>query len=132
LPNLELTPLKFCITRDATDILRLRTRMVTHLVTHGDACRRGRQAAYREREYLVKECTRLVNRMKDALARLGIRKFRPTLRNAAEPKNAKVNICLELDEEAIQYIVRALTNLAVHDGSQPSEGPRFWNWIDPV
>jgi hypothetical protein len=39
-------------------------------------------------------------------------------------------ICLELDEEAIQYIVRALTNLAVHDGSRPSEGPRFWNWID--
>ena len=39
-------------------------------------------------------------------------------------------ICLELDEEAIQYIVRALTNLAMHDGSQPSEGPRFWNWMD--
>ena len=39
-------------------------------------------------------------------------------------------ICLELDEEAIQYIVRALTNLAMHDGSQPSEGPLFWNWMD--
>jgi len=24
--------------------------------------------------------------------------------------------CLELDEEAIQYVVRALTNLAMHDG----------------
>jgi hypothetical protein len=34
-------------------------------------------------------------------------------------------ICLELDEEAIQYIFRALTNLAMHDASQPSEGPRF-------
>lgn len=39
-------------------------------------------------------------------------------------------IRLELDEEAIQYIVRALTNLATHDGSQPSEGPRFWHWME--
>src|SRR5499433_1806124 len=38
----------------------------------------------RERECLVKERTRLVNRMKGALARLGIHNFRPTLRNAAE------------------------------------------------
>ena len=38
-------------------------------------------------------------------------------------------VCLELDKEAIQYIVRALANLATHDGSQPSEGPRFSAWI---
>jgi transposase len=38
----------------------------------------------RERECLVKDRTRLVNRMKGTLARLGIRNFRPTLRNAAE------------------------------------------------
>ena len=38
----------------------------------------------RERECLVKERTRLVNRMKGTLARLGIRNFRLTLRNAAE------------------------------------------------
>jgi len=38
----------------------------------------------RERECLVKDRTRLVNRVKGALARLGIRNFRPTLRNAAE------------------------------------------------
>jgi hypothetical protein len=38
-------------------------------------------------------------------------------------------IRLELDEEAIQYIVRALTNLANHDGSWPSEGPRFADWM---
>ena len=38
----------------------------------------------RERECLVGERTRLVNRMKGTLARLGIRNFRPTLRNAAE------------------------------------------------
>ena len=38
----------------------------------------------RERECLVKERTRLVNRVKGTLARLGIRNFRPSLRKAAE------------------------------------------------
>ena len=38
----------------------------------------------RERENLVAERTRLVNRMKGALARLGVRGFKPTLRSAAE------------------------------------------------
>jgi transposase len=38
----------------------------------------------RERKCLVKELTRLANRMKGTLAWLGIRNFRPTLRNAAE------------------------------------------------
>jgi viroplasmin and RNaseH domain-containing protein len=38
-------------------------------------------------------------------------------------------ITLELDTEAIQYIVRALANLMLHDGSGPSEGPRFAKWL---
>jgi transposase len=38
----------------------------------------------RERENLVGERTRLVNRTKATLARLGIRGFKPTLRNASE------------------------------------------------
>jgi transposase len=38
----------------------------------------------RERETLVAERTRIVNRMKGSLARLGIRGFKPTLRRAAE------------------------------------------------
>ena len=38
-------------------------------------------------------------------------------------------ITFQLDEEAIQYIVRALANLAAHDGSLPSEGPRFVTWL---
>ena len=37
----------------------------------------------RERECLVGERTRIVNRMKGTLARLGIRNFKPTLRKAA-------------------------------------------------
>jgi hypothetical protein len=38
-------------------------------------------------------------------------------------------LSIELEEEAIQYIVRALTNLATHDGTWPSEGPRFEEWL---
>src|SRR4051795_11202406 len=38
----------------------------------------------REREGLVGERTRLVNRLKGALARLGVRGFKPTLRGAPE------------------------------------------------
>src|SRR5919206_4135537 len=38
----------------------------------------------REHESLVRERTRLINRMKGALARLGIRGFKPTLRKAPE------------------------------------------------
>ncbi|MBU1236629.1 MAG: hypothetical protein KJ634_11515 [Gammaproteobacteria bacterium] len=36
---------------------------------------------------------------------------------------------IELEEEAIQYIVRALINLVTHDRSLPSEGPRFLDWL---
>jgi transposase len=38
----------------------------------------------RERENLVGECTRIINRMKSALARLGIRGFKPQLRKAPQ------------------------------------------------
>jgi transposase len=38
----------------------------------------------REREALVGERTRIINRLKSALARLGIRNFKPNLRKAAE------------------------------------------------
>jgi hypothetical protein len=36
---------------------------------------------------------------------------------------------IELEEEAVQYIVRSLTNLVLHDSSLPSEGPRFFDWL---
>src|SRR3954471_9046934 len=42
----------------------------------------------REREGLVGERTRIVNRMKGALARLGVRSFKPGLRGAPEPLEA--------------------------------------------
>jgi transposase len=43
-----------------------------------------RQGPSREREVLVGERTRIINRLKSALARLGIRHFKPNLRKAAE------------------------------------------------
>ena len=38
-------------------------------------------------------------------------------------------IAVELETEAITYILRALANLAGHDKSLPSEGPRFLDWL---
>ncbi|WP_155924065.1 hypothetical protein [Mesorhizobium sp. L103C119B0] len=49
-----------------------------------DTRRRGRAAADRERQTLVGEQTRLVDRIKAILARFGIRSFRLSLRNAAD------------------------------------------------
>src|ERR1700724_1184708 len=48
----------------------------------------------RERECLVGERTRIVNRIKATLARLGIRNFKPTLRKAAE-------LCKRLSRETV-------------------------------
>ena len=39
---------------------------------------------HRERESLVAERTRIINRMKSCLARLGIREFKPTLQRAPD------------------------------------------------
>lgn len=39
-------------------------------------------------------------------------------------------ISFNLEGEAIQYIVRALANLAHYDNSLPSEGPRFLKWLE--
>jgi hypothetical protein len=38
-------------------------------------------------------------------------------------------IQIELETEAIQYIIRAIANLIAHDQSLPSEGPRFFEWL---
>src|SRR6266478_4302935 len=46
----------------------------------------------RERECLVGERTRIVNRIKSTLARLGIRDFKPTLRKAAERQQHLVRL----------------------------------------
>ncbi|MCI0528224.1 MAG: hypothetical protein L0Y56_12365 [Nitrospira sp.] len=40
------------------------------------------------------------------------------------------SIELELETEAVQYIVRAIANLAAHDKSCTSETPRFFKWLE--
>ncbi len=46
-------------------------------------------------------------------------------------KNCKDEDCIgiELETEAIQYIIRAISNLFLHDSSLSSETPRFLTWI---
>ena len=36
---------------------------------------------------------------------------------------------IDLEAEAVQYLVRAITNLRLHDLSMPSEGQRFFEWL---
>jgi hypothetical protein len=38
-------------------------------------------------------------------------------------------VYFELEEEALQLIVRAVVNLINHDNSVPSEAPRFFEWL---
>jgi hypothetical protein len=38
-------------------------------------------------------------------------------------------VALELETEAIQYILRAIANLLAHDHSLPSEGDLFLHWL---
>jgi len=37
---------------------------------------------------------------------------------------------IELEAEAIQYLVRAITNLVTHDNSLTSETPRLFKWLN--
>ena len=36
---------------------------------------------------------------------------------------------IELEKEAIQYLVRAMTNFVTHDNTVTSETPRFYEWL---
>jgi transposase len=92
----------------------------------------------RERESLVGERTRVVNRMKATLARLGIRGFKPTLRDAAErldtlrtpdgaplPPNTRAE--LRRDMARLGFIVGQIKEIedARQEGlaTQPDQGP---------
>src|SRR5215216_7140238 len=55
-----------------------------HMVAIPTLAEEDAERPNREREGLVRERTRLVNRMKGCLARFGVRTFKPTLRNAPD------------------------------------------------
>ena len=59
----------------------------------------------REHEKLVGDRTRIVNRMKSTLARLGIRWFKPTL---AGPKKSSANCALQKERFCLRIRVRSL------------------------
>ena len=44
--------------------------------------------------------------------------------------NDEDSLEIELETEAIQYLLRAITNLITHDNSLTSETPRFFKWIN--
>jgi transposase len=68
----------------------------------------------RERENLVSERTRLINRMKAALARLGIRSFKPELRNAPQRIEAlSTPEGLPIPPNTLDEIRRDLARLAI-------------------
>jgi transposase len=78
----------------------------------------------RERECLVGERTRIVNRMKGTLARLGIRTFKPTLRKAAErlatlhtpegsPLPPNVSAELQRDMARLGFVISQIKDIEV-------------------
>lgn len=50
-------------------------------------------------------------------------------KNQNEHTSIEYSKC-ELESMAIQYIVRGITNLVMHDGTVPSELPRLQKWIN--
>ncbi len=44
-------------------------------------------------------------------------------------KEKKDEVSIELETEAIQYLIRAISNLVTHDRSLTSETPRFFEWL---
>ena len=88
----------------------------------------------RERENLVSERTRIVNRMKSALARLGIRGFQPTLRKAPErlarlltPEGARLppNMLAELqrDMARLQFIMEQIREIEATRAARIAQHP---------
>ena len=97
----------------------------------------------RERECLVKERTRLANRMKGALARLGIRNFKPTLRQAAErlatmhtpegtpvPPNALAE--LQRDLARLGFVVGQIKQIESIGMTSPGMARAILTWMPPT
>lgn len=57
-----------------------------------------------------------------------LNKAKNWLKHWKDMKNEEY-IYIELETEAIQYIVRAVANLHTHDNTATSETPRFFAWL---
>ena len=72
-------------------------------------------------------CTEL-NMPSEIVSQLHMNKAKNWLKHWKNLKDDET-INLDLEGEAIQYIVRAITNFVLHDNSLPSEGLRFFEWL---
>lgn len=70
-----------------------------------------------------------LNLPKKVISQAHMNRAKNWLKHWKEMKDEET-ISVDLEGEAIQYIVRALTNLILHDRSLPSEGPRFFEWLE--
>src|ERR1700737_3162580 len=88
----------------------------------------------RERECLVGERTRIVNRIKATLARLGLRNFKPTLRKAGErlatlhtpegmPLPPNVSGELQRDMARLGFVVSQIREIGEARGKRLEQGP---------
>ena len=85
----------------------------------------GEQSVF---ELVKKKLSADLNLPEKVISQAHMNKARNWLKHWKEMQDEET-ISVDLEGEAIQYIVRALTNFILHDRSLPSEGPRFFKWL---
>ena len=79
-------------------------------------------------EFVKKKLSADFNLPESVISQEHMNKARNWLKHWTKMQDAET-ITVDLEGEAIQYIVRALVNFVLHDRSLPSEGPRFFKWL---
>lgn len=79
-------------------------------------------------ELVKKKLSVDLNLPENVLSQEHMNRTRNWLKHWTKMQDAET-ISVDLEGEAIQYIVRALVNLVLHDYSLPSEGHRFFKWL---
>ena len=106
-----------------------------HMVTIPTLAEEDAKRPNREREGLVRERTRIVNRMKSCLARFGVRSFKPTLRKAPErlatlvtpegvPLPANTLLELRRDMARLRFIMDQIKEVEEARGQRLEQAPQ--------
>ena len=85
----------------------------------------GKDSAFRELLVRLSEKSGL---SEPEVSQLHLNRAKNWLKHWKKLKDEEV-IEIELEKEAVQYLIRAILNLAVYDRSLSSETPRFLNWL---
>jgi hypothetical protein len=85
----------------------------------------GSESAF---QVLKERLSKNVGLSAEIISQAHLNKAKNWLKHWKEMKDSEL-IDLELEKEASQYILRAITNLYVHDQSCTSETPRFAEWV---